>query len=143
MIKLKQFLTTCKEDYEVDTTDTIYDIVFNIDVSSYRTEMLSITSFEAFIKAFYDKLEITEIRGNNYYCPLMIDYTKLVKDNIEVFGEYEDINYYIEENENGQREKLNEDDYIYSWVCLLKDANDGNTGAYINRQLIKLLKKCK
>lgn len=128
-MKLKDFLSCCKYDYEVDTTDTIYDFILNIDKSTYASETGGI--YEKFIKVFYNALEITEIRDKTYICPLMIDYTKLIKDNFVAFMSIIDVNFFIEDTED-----MTEDDFIYNWLLMLQEANNGNL---YNSQLKKLI----
>lgn len=135
-MKLKDFLSLCSNDFEVDTTDTIFDFILNIDKSTYASETGG--TYEKFIKVFYNALEITEIRGNNYICPLKIDYTKLIKNNFDAFMKILDINFFIEDKDN-----MMEDDFIYSWLNMLLEANNGNLYNSQLKKLIEVLDKAK
>ena len=125
-MKLYDFMKITEEDY--DTYDTVYDASVTV---CYIEEKKANDSYDKFCIELMKKIEL--VKGNCNH-GLIVEWTKLITDNMEKFREFTKENWY----EDCQFED-DEDEFIYQWINELHGYMAGNVSEYFYETLVEFV----
>ena len=101
-MKLIEYLNLYKDCCTIDTADTEIDEIVTIDYDKQTVPDEDFPYYDKFAKAFYEKVDIAYLNDGGY-CPVVVNYSKLITDNIELFKAFvkknwrEDKQYVLED----------------------------------------------
>ena len=122
---LFEFINTTKNDY--DTYDTVYDAVVTV---CFIEEDKDNDSYDKFCNEIIKKVIV--VSGNG--CSLVVNWTELIKNNIEKFRAFTQENW----RSDCQYED-DEDEFIYQWITEIHNYMAGNVSEDFYDTLIEFV----
>lgn len=125
-MKLYDFMKITEEDY--DTYDTVYDTSVTV---CYIEEEKTNDNYDKFCIELMKKVELVNGNGNH---GLIVEWTKLITNNMEKFREFTRENWY----EDCWFED-DEDEFIYQWINELHSYMAGNVSDNFYKTLVEFV----
>jgi len=83
-MKLIDYLNLYKDCCTIDTSDTEIDEIVTIVYDKQTVPDEDFPYYDKFQKALFSKVDVAYLVDHGY-CPVVVDYSKLITDNIELF----------------------------------------------------------
>lgn len=127
-MKLYDFMKLTEADY--DTYDTVYDACVTVCCIDVKDEERD--NYYKFCTDITKKVEMVKQNGDI----LIVDWTKLIKDNMEHFK------LFTENNWNNHYED-DEDEFMYQWINEIHYYMAGYVAEEVYEELVELVNKLK
>lgn len=132
-------LNNIADDFDLDTSDSVYDIVIHIYLSKDMFDTTEEPNRHLFLKTLYEHIEIEKV-FNGAFATLICKWSDLFTKNKELWVKYTDKHW---DDSYASLKDTDESEYFFQLVDELSNFIQGYRNESQYEQVAKIIKECK